>query len=448
MNSEPEDTKSQLTQNQETPTKKKKKKKKEKHRAPPTPTPTPLPLPLVQGKAKVRVLHGNPQKAPPFVGYFSSGYDPLRDYSGNNSEGSDGIGSTRVRAYRSQKWPKRVQMVVSPSQSKVDFVGTNYSGEATIGQRYKYALGVFDKESQSLKIVPVACDRVFRLEPKVRGLDVADEEPESSVKEEISAQQKADKMKELTILFGTKKSIKEAKKKHSLNQEDNPKSQEELGGRIKEVKIKKEALESTSANIARNVPPYDASATSPQEAYPLDKIILQGEWGFLEDIFERLQVGAEVPTNTYPTFVCNRIHKLQEIQDEAEKRTLSCIFSYITHLIKYKDQHSMDGVSSAKGHRIPSILSQKFSTIFSPISKRLAADKIDLLISYVLVLALYADEFRTDPSDIAKDLRMSPIKLRVHYEHLGCKLSRKDNLLLFTLPLPLQFPAVRQKRRR
>jgi DNA-directed RNA polymerase I subunit RPA49 len=108
--------------------------------------------------------------------------------------------------------------------------------------------------------------------------------------------------------------IWQAKKKHSLNQEDNPKSQEALGGRIKGVKIKTEALESTNANIARNVPPYDGSATSPQEAYPLDKIILQGEWGFLEDIFELLQVGAEVPPNTYPTFVCNRIHKLQEIQ--------------------------------------------------------------------------------------------------------------------------------------
>jgi len=233
-----------------------------------------------------------------------------------------------------------------------------------------------------------------------------------------------------------------------LNQEDNPKTQEVLGERIKEVKIKKEALESTGANITRNVPPYDASATSPQEAYPLDKIILTGEWGFLEDIFELLEVGAKVPPSTYPTFVCNRIHKLQEIQDEADKRTLSCIFSYITHLIKYKDQHSMDGVSSAKGHRIPSILSQKFSTMFASESKRLSAEKNDLLISYVLVLTLYADEFRTDPYDIAKDLRMSPIKLRVHYEHLGCKPSRRDNLLLFTLPLPLQFPVIRQKRRR
>jgi hypothetical protein len=51
--------------------------------------------------------------------------------------------------------------------------------------------------------------QVFGLEPKVRGLDVTDEELEISVKEELSAQQKANKMKELTSLYGTKKLIKE-----------------------------------------------------------------------------------------------------------------------------------------------------------------------------------------------------------------------------------------------
>lgn len=396
----------------------------------------------------MQVVHGNSQKAPPFVGYFPSSYDPLKNHGGNDSEVSDGNGSPGVRVYRSQKWPKRVQMVVSPSGSVVDFVGTNYSGEATTGQRYKYALGVFDKESQSLKIVPVACDRVFRLEPKVRGSDVVEEEPESSVKEETSVQEKVDRMRELTVLYGTKRSINEEKKRHSLNQGNNPRAQAELDGRMKEVTINKDALEGTNANITRNIPPYDASATSPREAYPLDKIILKGEWGYLEDIFQLLQVETEVSFNTYPAFVTSRIHKLQDIQDEAEKRTLSCILSYITHLIKYKDQHSMDGVSSAKGHKIPSILLQKFSAMFSPVSRRLSAEKNDLLISYVLVLTLYADEFRTDPSDIAKDLRMSPVKLRVHFEHLGCKLSRQNNSRLFTLPLPLQFPMMRQKRRR
>lgn len=51
--------------------------------------------------------------------------------------------------------------------------------------------------------------QIFRLEPKVRGLESADKEPESSVKEEVSARQKADRMNELTSLYGTKKSIKE-----------------------------------------------------------------------------------------------------------------------------------------------------------------------------------------------------------------------------------------------
>ena len=42
----------------------------------------------------------------------------------------------------------------------MDFVGSNYSGESTSGHHCSYALGVFDKESQRLKIVPVAFDKV------------------------------------------------------------------------------------------------------------------------------------------------------------------------------------------------------------------------------------------------------------------------------------------------
>lgn len=128
---------------------------------------------------------------------------------------------------------------------------------------------------------------------------------------------------------------------------------------------------------------------------------------------------------------------------------LACIFSYITHLLKFKDRHSLDAAASAKNHRIPSILQQKFLTSFShPESKRLPEDKIHLLISYVLVLSLHADNFQTNPADTAKDLRMSEVNLRHHYEKLGCKLKREKNELLVTLPVPLQFPKLKQRRRR
>lgn len=52
--------------------------------------------------------------------------------------------------------------------------------------------------------------QIFRLEPKVGGLDFSDKEPENSAMEELSAQQRTGKMRdELTNLYGTKRSINE-----------------------------------------------------------------------------------------------------------------------------------------------------------------------------------------------------------------------------------------------
>uniref|UniRef100_A0A7N2LDQ1 Uncharacterized protein n=1 Tax=Quercus lobata TaxID=97700 RepID=A0A7N2LDQ1_QUELO len=51
--------------------------------------------------------------------------------------------------------------------------------------------------------------KVFRLEPKVRGLEAADKKTESPVKEELSAVKKADRLRELTNLYGKRKARNE-----------------------------------------------------------------------------------------------------------------------------------------------------------------------------------------------------------------------------------------------
>ncbi|KAL6996295.1 hypothetical protein U1Q18_006428 [Sarracenia purpurea var. burkii] len=405
--------------------KNKKKKKKEKIRV------------------KIETFSEHPDKISPLVGYFPSGFDPLRDRDDGDGE-EPPPPQPMVRVFRHEKRTNRLQLVVTPNGSQVDFVGTNYSGEATAPQLCTYALGVLDKESQTLKIVPIASNKIFRLEPRIGGPDLSKKEPSN---EELTAEKKADKIRDLTLMYSTKKLITQAKKLESLHKKEDPETQEDLDRKIKGIKINKEALESASTHNARNIPPHDSSATAPQMAYPLDKIILKGEWDYLSDILELLQVGAEVAPDIYPSFVCNRVHLLQDTKDEEEKMRLACVFSYINHLIKFKDKNSYEG-SSAKYHKIPSILLQKFSTMFADSDmKRLPDEKRDLLISYVLVLTLIADDFRTDPSDIARDLRMTGITLRPHYEHLGCKLVREGSLLLATLPVPLQFPKPRKRRR-
>ncbi|XP_054783702.1 DNA-directed RNA polymerase I subunit rpa49-like [Prosopis cineraria] len=435
MDSDAEDTKSQVENAEHPkglePLAKKAKKKQKKERLP------------VQ--AKVQILHDHPDKIPPIVGYFPSGFDPQKALD-NDSE--SGLGSPNIKVYRNKKMPKRLQLVVSPNGSSVDFVGTNYSGEATAGQKCMYALGVFDKETHALKVVPIAANKIFRLDPRVRGLEYSDKETESSTAVELTAKERADRARYTTILWGSKSSIKMAKKIHALRQEGDPLSQKELDVKLKNIVVNKEALESTEAHVSRNIPPYDASATAPEQAYPLEKIIPNVEWDYLEDIYYLLQQN-EADFKGYPTFICNRIDELKKIQDESEKRKVCRIFSYINHLIKFKEQQAVNCSASTRAHKIPSIVHHKFSSMFTvPESKWLPSEKINLLISYVLVLTLFSDQFRTNYTDIAKDLKMSSVPVRQRYENLGCKIIRENKLFYATLPVPLQFPELRQRYKR
>ncbi|GMJ16067.1 hypothetical protein like AT3G13940 [Hibiscus trionum] len=401
-------------------------------------------------QVKIQLFQDQPNKIPPLLAYFPSGYSPCKTQQGEEEEGAN---TPKVKVFRNTALRKgnRLQVVVSPGGSNLDFVGSSYTGEAAAPQVCRYSLGVLDKEAGTLKIIPVATNKIFRMEPRVRTSEAANEDASVSAQSELTTDKKdkLDKLGELTALYGTKKDRKKRKDFIDLKKEADAESQKALEKKIGEVAFDKEALANTSAVVARNIPPHDVSATTPLEAYPLDKIILKGDWDFLGDIHKLLQVGEEVASSAYPHFVCNRIRKLDATQDDTEKWKLSCVFSYITHLVKFRDQFSM-GQASAKNHNIPSIIRHRFLNMFTdPGSKILASDKIDLLISYVLVLTLHADGFRTDPSDIAKDLRISKVDLRRHFLNLGCKLGHQDSVLYATLPVPLNFPSenFRKKRR-
>ncbi|CAH9145080.1 unnamed protein product [Cuscuta epithymum] len=91
------------------------------------------------------------------------------------------------------------------------------------------------------------------------------------------------------------------------------------------------------------MPPYHLAATTPEIAYPLDKIISKGEWACLSDIIDLSEAGEPIRLDCFPSFVCNRVHTLTDIKDHTKKQELAGIFSYITHLVKKQDKHSLEG---------------------------------------------------------------------------------------------------------
>lgn len=139
------------------------------------------------------------------------------------------------------------------------------------------------------------------------------------------------------------------------------------------------------------------------------------------------------------------------MQDETEKETVAGILTLLTHLIKFKDVNSMVGVDSARKHHFPGMIRDKCNRLFKDSDtggRRIPDDKVNLLISYVLVLSLHVDKFKTDFEDIAKDLRMSSMDVRRHFENLGCKFSVENSIRFATLPVPLQFPQITRRRKR
>ncbi|VFR00163.1 unnamed protein product [Cuscuta campestris] len=387
---------------------------------------------------KIQILSQNAQKIPPIVGYFPSGFNPSKESMEDDETENTREPGSRVSLFRNTKRTNRFQLVVSGSQ--VNFVGTNYSGEATAAHGCNYSIGVLDKETQTLKIVPIAGSMIIRLDPKI------DEENPTTLG--MTAEGKEAPKKDMDR-FLSKSTIRRKKKLETLRQGADAGGEHVIEGSKLENQGALEEVAVTGDND-RNIPPYDLAAATPETAYPLHKIILKGEWDYLTDIFDLSEAGERISPEAFPSFVCNRMHTLADIKNEQERRKLAGILSYITHLVKFKDKHSMDGFQSAKNHRIPTMLFQRFSSMFCVSeSKRLPNEKVDLLISYVLVLTLYADNFRSDPSDIAKDLRTITGHLRPRFELLGCKFVRDEKRgHLATLSVPLTFPTVNKKRKR
>ncbi|KAL8120448.1 uncharacterized protein LOC141724755 isoform X2 [Apium graveolens] len=238
-------------------------------------------------------------------------------------------------------------------------------------------------------------------------------------------------------------------KLESLSQKQDPMSNKDLEKSLGQVKEKTKALKANGNTSFRNIPFYDKSASTPDKAYPLEKIIEKEEWDCLGDLLN-FPPGAKLTPDAYPIFVCNRVQKLEDIKDESEKRTVAGVLQYITHLIKYKDHHSHE-CKPGKSHKFPSIIEEKFRTIFNePSSRSLWLKNRKLLISYVLVLTLFVDGYQSDTFDIAKDLRLNIVELKKQYERLGCKIVDDESVLLVTLPAPLESPILnnRSKKRK
>ncbi|KAK3119117.1 hypothetical protein QOZ80_9BG0714290 [Eleusine coracana subsp. coracana] len=292
-------------------------KRKKKHKAVYDPEPEPEPINVtIDASAAAAVA-----AAPPVVAYFPSGYNPL-------AAGSE---TPSARLFRSTKHPSRVDLVVRSPGGGPDFVGKSYEGEAAMPQLCNYALGVLDKASGTLKVVPIACDKILRLDPYVEVQKPAHSQHSGVTEEAGSAVGTGEKkVQDLTVLYGSKKDKETDKKWKSLNEQRNdPSAYMDLD--LGEPETNVSTTDKESPVIVRNIPPYNPTADTSEAAYLFDEIIPKNLRSHLLEILGHLESG-EFSSKGYGRFVSNRVQKLEKLEGE-DKERLACILSYITHLL-------------------------------------------------------------------------------------------------------------------
>ncbi|CAM0874016.1 unnamed protein product [Alopecurus aequalis] len=382
--------------------------------------------------------------AAPVVGYFPTGYDPLA---------TDQPPSARL--FRHQKHHNRVELVVSAPGKGPDFVGRSYAGEAAAPQLCGYALGVLDKTSGTLKIVPIAANKILRLEPHFE-VQQPSHSQQSAVEAGSSLADTEFNRGDLTRVFGTKNDIAKDDRWRSLKeQRDDPSALIDLD--LGESRAISDATDSEASMTFRNIPPYDPAADTSEKAYLFDEIIPKNIRSDLLDIVGHFESG-EFTSKGYGSFVSNRVNKLHELQGEDQER-LAWILSYITHLLSLLARNSSMAKHKRKekgqaihGPKIPEAVHRRLMLMFiEQESSALSSEKHELLINYILVLTLFADDFRSETTDICADLKMTHRMVKPYYDQLGCKsvaVAFKPSVV--TLPAPLKFPSevTRRKRQR
>ncbi|KAH7278983.1 hypothetical protein KP509_38G068000 [Ceratopteris richardii] len=441
----------------------------------------------------------------PFVGYFPSGFDPMHFKQELSQSEPTEMSDLKVLAYQNtEKYKTRQHQLVvnSPDGGTVDFVGTNYLGEGALWQPGNYALGIFDKDSQTLQLLPVSGTKVFRMEPRVRGLGYDVEALATLTNVEMSKDSMIQKRNLLTATFGTHKSrMMQNRYERGRVKEDDLGDKEEMGkffqkaGEKISVLTMHEALQQANSSLKRNIPPHDVTASTHEKAYIFDEIITVEEQNCLDDIeLLKSAIGNKVKINelreqrAYPEFVLQRLHTMKHLQDEQKNKGI-VILSYLKHLLAFYrlPRHLINSIVDPMGSQaklsgsnsidltryanIPDAVAGKILKLFTTVSEDMTSEseartqtdeKRDLLINYILVLGLMVDNYRADPYDLGVELKKTISQLRPYYLELGCKFksvkeadrgvaepkTSLQRLYEITLPLPLRFPTLKNKKRR
>eukprot|EP00053_Salpingoeca_punica_P011786 m.105075 g.105075 ORF g.105075 m.105075 type:complete len:427 (-) comp15779_c0_seq1:120-1400(-) len=392
--------------------------------------------------------------------------------NGHLSSDSKGSADLDVVLARGEEQRRASQRHLTVDTKLVRYVGRHVP--SLDDQDVRYMVAVHDKAA---KRVTMYDTRLFRMTATVKN-DQLRNMDNTNVTALKTRDQIMSARAGLITTFGGKK------KKQALIAEERNKIEEDVLSakaqkiqmRLDELQMPETVSQGEGSGVATDhgmpIPPFNADATVPSEAYPMDHLIPPAEMSLLAGLSKVLfkctpeNIASWRGVRRYPEFVLECLES-----PPADRKTQAKLLMYISWLFRFRHALSRRGGLSAADAEaqlqdMPEVTRARLISLFAEESTSNSGDKVhimssrkeDTLIAYILVLAMAARGFDPLPLDtLVADLRMPLPKLMQAFKTLGAKIEShkmpaggeqsEDGPAAHegrtaTLQVPLKFPKV------
>lgn len=370
----------------------------------------------------------------PFVVYFPSGFDP---------NAGDGRVEWQVYAHQQRK---RQYELVARTDHNVDFVGSTLAPDYSSAPACRQALAHFDRSTGCLEVMPVEAGAVMRMEPRAHSLEYG----AATTATGVGDTEKRDHTMRLVEEFGSQRRRRQlVARREGAVQASAVSAGATVMGMIAQQgrdMLSKEEVIAQSLAAARNVPPHHPEATAAGEAYRLVEVVPPTVLAALES--HRLAQAAHSAEFRHALaesgqfgsgYVLSRVAEAVRSAPEVGVQESRCAsLALAGHLLKL---YGKRGVLSARGgveelaesnHMAPGVLEGVLALFYNReeeegregVKYLLTKQRRDLMLSYILVLALMAEQASVLEPDafcgLAAELRVRPNELAERFRELGC----------------------------
>uniref|UniRef100_A0A7S0WZP6 DNA-directed RNA polymerase I subunit RPA49 n=1 Tax=Chlamydomonas leiostraca TaxID=1034604 RepID=A0A7S0WZP6_9CHLO len=394
-------------------------------------------------RVKVEVLQPNEEQLPPIAAYFPAGLPQGVEHYEVYEHGS-GVGANKK------------QLTILGKQGKVEYVGSTSGEDYTPGpQPCQYVLGVYNKESGQLSLMPIAGGRVIRMEPRLPGLQyTASLEPVGDDDGEETREERLAMNKKLVASFGSTRRVRQlnAREEGVVRVDKLGDAASALEGVMGELVAQAHASGLTkdkvmaAATQARALPPHDPAGTTPFTAYPPSHLIPDEIMGSLKlkPIMAFTDPGLVMTKENTPRlhpYAARKVKLMAGLQDREVAKTRARLIAFTSALLRLRENRSrmwVEGGDMDKLGKAVNVFSEVLEVLLplffhaSPpdpssgkVRWELAKDGETRLVAYICVTALlveptaviHSDQF----ADLAKWLSLTPNDLQQRFREVGAR---------------------------